>query len=64
MITFAAASKDCLDRLVRLKRRVWQETYTGIYPESWPREFDEAGHAEKFREAITDHETQVCLILA
>lgn len=63
MMTFAAASKDCLGRLVRLKRRVWQETYAGIYPESWLREFDEAGHAEKFRKAIADRESQVCLIL-
>lgn len=27
------------------------------------REFDEAGHAEKFRKAIADRESQVCLIL-
>lgn len=64
MIPFVAAREDCLGRLVRLKRRVWQETYTGIYPQSWLMEFDEAVHAGKFREAIADHETQVCLLSA
>lgn len=42
------ATAGLADRLAKLKRRVWQETYTGIYPAQKLLEFDEAQHAEKF----------------
>lgn len=50
------------DRLAKLKRRVWQETYTGIYPAAKLLEFDEARHAEKFRRLIADPANQVVLL--
>ena len=50
---------ELADRLAKLKRRVWQETYTGIYPAQKLLEFDEAQHAEKFRRLIADPANQV-----
>lgn len=56
------ATTGLADRLAKLKRRVWQETYTGIYPAQKLLEFDEARHAEKFRRLITDPANQVVLL--
>ena len=56
------ATAGLADRLAKLKRRVWQETYTGIYPAQKLLEFDEAQHAEKFRRLITDPANQVVLL--
>mgnify|MGYP002265585303 CR=1 FL=1 len=56
------ATAGLADRLAKLKRRVWQETYTGIYPAQKLLEFDEAQHAEKFRRLIADPANQVVLL--
>ena len=56
------ATTGLADRLTKLKRRVWQETYTGIYPAQKLLEFDEARHAEKFRRLIADPANQVVLL--
>ena len=56
------ATTGLADRLAKLKRRVWQETYTGIYPAQKLLEFDEARHAEKFRRLIADPANQVVLL--
>ena len=61
MIMIEAAA-GLADRLAKLKRRVWQETYTGIYPAQKFLEFDEAQHAEKFRRLIADPTNQVVLL--
>ena len=56
------ATTGFADRLAKLKRRVWQETYTGIYPAAKLLEFDEARYAEKFRRLIADPANQVVLL--
>ncbi len=56
-----ATKKDC-DTLSRLKQRVWDETYRGIYSDSKIDDFDFDDNSEKFLSIINDSDVELYVV--
>ncbi len=61
-ISFVLAQLDEAEELSELRRRVWETTYRGIYPDDMIDNFDYAFHNERNRLFIQSNHFVVCFI--
>ena len=58
------ATKNDLDELVELKRKVWNETYRGIYSDEMIDNFDYQKHYEKFLNIFNNQDVEIYVVEA
>ncbi len=62
MLNITPAALQDAPLIVSLRRRVWDETYRGIYPGAMIDQFDTAWHLEQEQKRISHRENQVFLL--